>query len=83
MIKIESATANRAVKRPERYLRWRSAAFGAMVRPAFFSTLSSIGLAEQIIRIMAARPTFKGSANYRDRYHGSTMPWSTVFPTPT
>ncbi len=82
MIKIKSATQIEQMKKAGALSKMALRHVGAMVRPGV-STFELDQLAEQIIRMHGGTPAFKGYGG-PDRFaHRSTMPWSTVFPTPT
>ena len=80
MIKIKSATQIEQMKKAGALSKVALRHVGAMVRPGV-STFELDQLAEQIIRMHGGTPAFKGSRG--PFAHRSTMPWSTVFPTPT
>ena len=81
MIKIKSATQIEQMKKAGALSKMALRHVGAMVRPGV-STFELDQLAEQIIRMHGGTPAFKGGS--REPFaHRSTMPWSTVFPTPT
>ena len=83
MIKIKSATQIEQMKKAGALSKMALRHVGAMVRPGV-STFELDQLAEQIIRMHGGTPAFKGLRRVRtDFAHRSTMPWSTVFPTPT
>lgn len=83
MIKIKSATQIEQMKKAGALSKMALRHVGAMVRPGV-STFELDQLAEQIIRMHGGTPAFKGYGGFREPFaHRSTMPWSTVFPTPT
>lgn len=83
MIKIKSATQIEQMKKAGALSKMALRHVGAMVRPGV-STFELDQLAEQIIRMHGGTPAFKGYGGSRGPFaHRSTMPWSTVFPTPT
>ena len=83
MIKIKSATQIEQMKKAGALSKMALRHVGAMVRPGV-STFELDQLAEQIIRMHGGTPAFKATAGSRGPFaHRSTMPWSTVFPTPT
>lgn len=83
MIKIKSATQIEQMKKAGALSKMALRHVGAMVRPGV-STFELDQLAEQIIRMHGGTPAFKGYGGFREPFaHRLTMPWSTVFPTPT
>ena len=82
MIKIKSATQIEQMKKAGALSKMALRHVGAMVRPGV-STFELDQLAEQIIRMHGGTPAFKGYGGSGPFAHRSTMPWSTVFPTPT
>ena len=74
MIKIKSATQIEQMKKAGALSKMALRHVGAMVRPGV-STFELDQLAEPIIRMHGGSPV--------PFAHRLTMPWSTVFPTPT
>ena len=83
MIKIKSATQIEQMKKAGALSKMALRHVGAMVRPGV-STFELDQLAEQIIRMHGGTRPLRVTAGSRGPFaHRSTMPWSTVFPTPT
>lgn len=83
MIKIKSATQIEQMKKAGALSKMALRHVGAMVRPGV-STFELDQLAEQIIRMHGGIPAFKGYGGFPEPFaHRLTMPWYTVFPTPT